>query len=295
MPSPKIATVIVNWNGWQDTLACLDSLQQTKYHNHLVVVVDNGSTNDSIQHLAKRRDITLLQLPQNAGFAAGQNAGIKHALDQKADFIFILNNDTEVAPDIFTKLLDGLKNKKVGAVAPRIYFFKPKHKIWWTGGFLDLANGRIINIQSHNLDKFPNGGRCDYLCGCAILVRAAVLKRVGLFDETYFHTAEDVDLSVRIRQAGYDLEVIPQASIWHKVSASSGGEVRPVHFYYLERNRLWLVKRYGSWSTLTWARIAPILTKRFIATIVKGRSLKSTAALLRAWIDFSRGKLGKTY
>jgi GT2 family glycosyltransferase len=294
--SSKISVVIVNWQNWQETNECLNSLSETTYKNLEIIVVDNASSNDSVTHLSRRKEIKLLVSTENRGFGAGQNVGLKYALERGAEYLFILNNDTVVDPNIFEKLLSGFEDPEVGAVAPRIFYAKRKEKIWWTGGFLDLKKGRIINIQSHNLSLFPNGGSCDYLVGCAILVKAEALKKVGVFNEGFFHTGEDVDLSIRLGQVGYRLCVVPDACLWHKVSASGGGDTSPFYLYYLERNRLWLVKKYGDWKGwVSWLRISPLLIKRLVASFVKGQRLTSTKAVMKAWLDFSRGHFGKNF
>jgi GT2 family glycosyltransferase len=235
-------------------------------------------------------------LKKNKGFAHGQNEGIKLALKDGSDYVFILNNDTVVKEDILQSLLAGFIDPKVAATAPRIYYYSKPEKIWWTGGFLNLRIGQITNIQWHNIHIFPDGGQCDYLCGCAILVRREVLDEVGLFSEKYFHTGEDADLSLRIRKHGYKLKVITSAKVWHKISVSGGGDLSPFYMYYLERNRMLLMKEFDCWSTpLSYFFISPILVKRTAAALFKARSFDSLISIARAVVDFSMSKTGATY
>ena len=298
MTQPLIYIVLVNYNGYADTIECVGSLYKLAYANWRCVIVDNGSTNDSVEQLKRHvPDVALIRHPTNSGFAAGNNFGLKHALENGADYVLFLNNDTTVATDLLDRLVDTASAQaNIGAVGAKIYFFDDPQRVWWAGGKLQLASGVITNLGYGELDSnaATKPFEVDYITGCVVMVKRAVLLKVGNWAEEYFHTAEDVDLSVRIRQAGYRLVVNPVAHVWHKVSQTGGGDLSPLYLYYLERNRLWLVRKYGNWMPgVSWLKLLPIIIKRFGAAVVKARSFKSVMAIAYAILDFTTGRTGR--
>lgn len=222
---PLTYVIVLNWNGWRDTLMCLDSLQDLDYPNYRTVVVDNGSTDGSVEHIhIKYPDQVVLESGTNLGFSAGNNLGIKYALEQGAEYIWLLNNDAQAAPQALSAMVDLLEsNATVGAAASVIYDQADPQRVQaWGGGTVNLWTG-TTKVQVE-----PGAARnLDYLTGASILLRASTLEDVGLLDEAYFLFWEDVELGFRIRSRGWQLAVAEPSRIWHKASASMGGEQSP--------------------------------------------------------------------
>ncbi|MBI1881506.1 MAG: glycosyltransferase family 2 protein, partial [Chloroflexi bacterium] len=231
-----IYLITLNWNRGQETLDCLHSLQGLSYPHRRIVVVDNGSTDDSVTLIQTQfPEIKLIGTGHNLGFAAGFNVGIRYALSHEAEHIFLLNNDTVVD----TTLLDDLLQHaapEVGVLAPAIFYADAPDRIWSTGGgrhplLLEMTghHGRNQALPCAPVER-------EFLSGCALLIRREVFERVGLLDERFFMYYEDSDFCLRVRQVGFRLLLVPQARLWHKVSISSGGADSPAERYLMARS-----------------------------------------------------------
>jgi len=233
---PLVYIVILNWNGWQDTLECVRSLRRMKYHNWHSVIVDNGSTDCSVERLKETcPEVSILETRRNLGFAAGNNAGIDFALKHGADYVFVLNNDTTVFPDALTELVAfAEKNPRAALLGPRIDR-SDREREWPIRRKLDLLTllcafcplRRIITRIPVVRGVFYCIGRepsaVQFLPGSALFFRAAALQEAGLFDESTFLDYEELIMAEKVRSAGHSAYFIPQATIWHKGSASASG------------------------------------------------------------------------
>lgn len=244
---PLVHIVILNWNGKEDTLRCLNSLQEIDYPNYKVTVMDNGSTDESPEAIqAAFPEVELIVNEVNLGYAGGVNVGIKRALEERADYILLLNNDTLVDKQLLTELLKvGEADPQIGILTPKIYYYGGT-RIWFAGAdqrwFLP---GRTW--PGHGKADGPAYSRqreVDYATGCGMMIKAEVLRAVGLFDTTYFMYHEDRDLCERARRAGYKVVYVPSAKMWHKVSASIG-ERSATKWYYLGRYIVPFYLRYS--------------------------------------------------
>ena len=243
----RVTVIVLNWNGKANTLACLESLH-TQTVPVDVVVVDNGSQDDSVAAIAQRwPDATLLATGRNLGYTGGNNVGIRHGLANGAPYLFVLNNDTRLAPDCVAALLEACATTP-GAVAAA-----PKSLSTARPETIHFAGGRITNSGSAHhigLDQ-PDGpaygvaGDTDWITGCALFVSREGFEKVGLFDERYFLLFEDLDWSLRARRLGCRLRYAPAARLWHRGSESFGGKRGPNYHYYFTRNGLlWLECHY---------------------------------------------------
>jgi len=226
----SIAIIVLNWNGRDLTLDCLRSLAAVTTPHVRIILVDNASTDGSAdavrEHYGSR--VTLIENAQNLGFAAGNNVGIRRALDDGADFILLLNNDTVVAPDFVEHLHKPmLSSPDIGITAPKIYYAEPKNQIWFAGGELSMWRGiaRHTGIRETDRGQYDQERDIDYATGCAFLVRRAVLEKIGDLDPGYRAYFEDADFCVRARRAGFRIRYIPAAHVWHRISASTGGQL----------------------------------------------------------------------
>jgi GT2 family glycosyltransferase len=233
----EVWVIILNWNGIRDTLECLDSLTAQDGVSLQCIVVDNGSRDNSVQQIRARfPQVHILENERNLGFPGGNNAGIRYALERNAKFILILNNDTIVKSGMIRALFDHL-TPEIGAAAPAIFYASQPDLIWSIGGMIHPLLLEIAKIPSDRTALPPGPVERDFITGCAMLVRAEVLRQVGLFDESFFPGYyEDLDLSLRIRRGGYRMLLVPQAHLLHKVSQASGGQFSPRVFFLMARN-----------------------------------------------------------
>ncbi len=199
----KVFTVVLNWNGWRDTAACVSSLRQLRYKNHDVLVVDNGSTDRSVFELhAEFPALNIIETGRNIGFAAGCNVGIQRALKQRADFVWLLNNDTIVDPEALQCLVDKAHvDRRIAAVGSAIYFMEePQHLQAWGGGHVNFWLGRSRHFPAPVPDD-----AVEFITGASMLVSRGALDSVGLLDEQFFMYWEDADFCFRLRNAKWKL------------------------------------------------------------------------------------------
>lgn len=292
----KVAVITLNYNRPGDTVELLNSISHSDLAVASLLVVDNGSTDGSVKILNKAfPNLKIIETGSNLGFAGGFNFGMVRALDDGSDFVLIINNDT-VVPEVFLQpLLSILETRPgVAAVAPKTYRGTPydqKRVIWWAGGSVNLAKGQIINVGAGEVDsgQFENVKNCDYLSGVAILFRSQALKEVGLFDPKFVHTGEDVDLSLRLRKKGYDLVCCPEATLWHKVSRTGGGEDKPFHLYNLEKSRILLMRKWGFWKgPVGFVTLLPLMLRRMGGVWWRTKNWKLWSQLICGWYDGAR-------
>lgn len=215
--SPPVAVIVLNWNGWRDTLVCLESLTRLDYSDAELIVVDNGSTDESVARIREAYpSVRLIEAGANLGFSGGCNLGIRDALGRGFQYVWLLNNDAKADPHALSALVHTAEsNPRTGAVASIIYHMdRPDTVEFWGGGYVNLWNGRL------RIPKAPAQLNC--LFGCSLLLSAPALRDAGLLNERFFLYWEDTDLSLRIRSAGYRLAVAPDSRIWHRGSASAG-------------------------------------------------------------------------
>jgi GT2 family glycosyltransferase len=243
---PFVVIVVLNWNGRDDTVACVESLRGLRYRNARVLIVDNGSTDDSVAVFGRRfPDLRCLQTGSNLGFAEGNNVGIRTALADGADYVFLLNNDATIDPDALDRLVEAAElHPDVGIVGPKIYYAADPRRIWFAGGTISPL-GRLGHEGWNRIDEgqWDTPRETGYVTGCAFLVKRRVLEKVGLFAPEYFLLFEEADLCMRARREGFRCWIEPRATVSHKVSASFGGS-SPQYYYYFVRNHLLFLQRH---------------------------------------------------
>ena len=255
--SKKVAVILINWNSYDLTRDTLNSMQKVTYMDLDVIVVDNGSTDESGDRLeAEFPEVIMIKSSSNTGFTGGNNLGFQYALAQGYTYAMMLNNDVEVESDFLEPLVYALdENKGLGAVQPLIYFHHDKEVIWNAGSVRNSWTGETItldyNVRDSGLERRWIRKNVDWLTGCAFMVRTDVLKQIGLLKEEFFIYYEDVDLSFRIRKAGFTLGYEPSSVIYHIAGMShkskekgTEGFLNPKVHYLNARNRLWILKQY---------------------------------------------------
>jgi len=235
----SIFVIILNWNGKNDTIECLESLQKVSVP-HQVIIVDNGSTDDSIASFkGDFSSATLLENKENLGYAEGNNVGIRYALKKGASHLLILNNDTTVDPFFLDALLKS--NSDILGAKPLLY--GDHTRLDHLGGLWNSKKGVFDLVGCREKEECWNSPQpLDYVCGCALFAKAEVFKKIGLFEPRFFLFWEESDWCARARAAGYQPYFCPQAKLYHKVSASfTGGKAHTTYFWW--RNRLFWIER----------------------------------------------------
>ncbi|WP_040213573.1 glycosyltransferase family 2 protein [Clostridium polynesiense] len=241
-----IYIIIVNYNGWNDTLQCIESLNQIDYNNYKVVVVDNDSQEsyDKIM-MEKYPDVIFIQAGENLGFAGGNNIGIDRALSDNADYVLLLNNDTIVDPEFLSNIIEKVKEEKnIGIATGKIYYHDNKNILWYAGGRFSNLKGNAYHFGTDEVDRgqFDVDKEVTFISGCYMLIPKEVIKTVGNLSEEYFLYHEDVDYCLKVAKKGYKLMYYPNSIIYHKVSASTGKKSKMYEYYY-NRNRCILIDK----------------------------------------------------
>lgn len=295
---PKVFIIILNWNGWSDTLECLASLNKVDYDNFEIILIDNGSKEKP--PIIEREEFANLKINQifneaNLGFSGGNNQGIKIALEKGADYVLLLNNDTIVANDFLGKLVNQAeKDKEIGIVGPQMLFYEAPELIWFGGGRFNWLKNR----GTHEMYKMPVQTKefikeVDYITGCCLLVKKEVIEKIGLMPEDYFLYYEDADWCLRAKRAGYKILYVSGSKIWHKVSVGLK-EGSPVFTYYHIRNGLVLAKKYsGLIKKLFLSIFVGFLYIKQIIKLFLGINKKQAETILLAIEDFYLNKMGK--
>ena len=219
--------VVLNWNGAEETIACLESLAGVMTTDCRVLVVDNGSSDASPEKIRKAfPSVELLCLPVNFGYGGGNNAGFRRVQEMQAEFVIFLNNDTIVDAGFCAPLVETLRLQPLAGMAvPKIFYWDRPDTIWYAGGVFRLSTGLIchVGLRQKDAPEFDRPGSTEYATGCCFAMRCRDFEALGGFDETFAMYAEDVDLSLRVRALGKSIEYVPSSKVWHKVSASLTG------------------------------------------------------------------------
>lgn len=296
--SSYVAVVVLNWNAGRMTLECLTSLRRSIGPTLRITVVDNASTDDSVAILRDAApDVALIVNATNLGFAEGNNVGIRRAMEQGAEHVLILNNDTTVDPHAVGRLVaEATRLDDAGAVCPLIYFAEPADLIWFAGADFDPRRGfpgRVTGYRERDSGQHAITRPVDRLTGAAMLVTRDAIIRTGMFDGDLFFLYEDVDWSLRMREAGLRLYLVPAAKIWHRVAATQGDEHSTLSMYYGTRNQLVVCRRHaplGRWAS--WRRTFMTAAVNLARLRHAGHRMAGLRALLQGFVDGLTGRLG---
>lgn len=312
----KVTIVILNWNGWQDTIECLESVyNNADWPEYEVLVVDNGSSDDSVHKIEKwasikglsvekvypdqvkssanfkAKSLTLLLLPENIGYTGGNNVGIKYALIRGADFILILNNDTITQPGFLKPLVEtALAEKNVALVGSVIYNY-PQGNVYFAGGYSKL----LKNFYETNIDRKEKYWSSKLVAGSSMLISSEFLKKEKYWlDDRLFIYGEEVEICRRALRKGFKVLVSRDSRVFHKVSAAMGAGLTPAKAYYIYRNKLLLMHDILSLpeKILFICLFHLKATSRIIYSLFK-RNYKLAKAIFEALKDGWRGKTGK--
>lgn len=291
--APHISIILVNYNGFTDTIECIKSIKRSNYDNYSIIVVDNASTtkpdNEQMEFLNNNCDF--VSLKENIGFAGGNNVGIKFAEKYNSDYYLLLNNDTIVESNFLIPLIEQCENNpKIGIATGKILYYDQPNLLWFGGSYYDnkLCECRIDGIgkaekKCHNECKF-----IPFATGCMFLISAQALKDAGYMAEDYFLYYEDADYCERIKNLNYKIKYIPQSVIYHKESRSTN-KGSSLYSYYVLRNYLIFIRKYAKGKSK-----AGLYLRRFyisLKNVIRKRTKFKT--FFYAWKDFVFHKSGK--
>lgn len=260
--SPSVSIILLNYRGASDTLACLDSLSQLAYPRYDIIVVDNDSQDDSPERLrASGFEGRLIQARENRGFSAGNNLGIEVALNNHADYVWLLNNDTTVDPHALTHLV--AEAEKTGGLAGSLLLY-PDRRFQQAGITLNWHTGRARGVPESAL---ADGMALDAISGASMLIPTKALQRMGPLDERYFLYFEDVEYCLRAARLRYPITLALRSRVFH-VEGASTGKRSPASRYYFQRNRLRAMLAYA--SPLSRATILAYSLFRWGRSLAKG-------------------------
>lgn len=247
MKKPLVYIIMLNWNSYQVTIECLKSLKKIDYKNYKLVIVDNGSKDNSVKELKKfDSSLQIIENKENLGYSEGCNVGIRYALKFKPDYVMLLNNDIVADSKFIDELVTVAESDPtIGLVGPKIYFESLPDRLWFAGGKMDFTTGkaRHIGYLEKDLGQYDEITDSGYVTGCAILIRSSALRELKGLDKGMFMYYEDVDFDYRLKQIGYRTVYAPKSKIWHKVSAASGGEENAFKDYYMTRNPFFFARK----------------------------------------------------
>jgi GT2 family glycosyltransferase len=286
MSEPRVAVIVLNYNGKDVTLETLASLVELDYPSYDVVVVDNGSTDGSFDTVAAAYpSVIQLRVEDNQGISYGLNHGIAYALEREYAYFLVCNNDIEVAPDALAHMVRAMEaDATLGCVGPKTFYHGDRTRLWSTGGILrfqeSVTRERGMNELDHG--QYDQDGEVDYVNGCAMLKRREAVEAAGLWDPTYYLGIEDADWCMRMKQHGYRCYYVHQALVWHMVSASIG-VYKPGRTFHTGRSQAIFVRKYARpWQWLSFlAFYAASVPVAYVREWVKERNQAAALAKLR--------------
>lgn len=259
---PKVSIILLNYNGFEDTIECFESLKNVNYNNFNIVIVDNASPDDSMdkiiyfmqenkfeyvyfsspnegtKHTIEKPKVSLIQSGFNGGYGHGNNIGIKYALKNNADYVLILNNDTIVDKNFLEPLVRVCEeDKNIGIASGKIYFHDRPDTIWFVGGKVNSYTSKVDHLYFNKIDSGQKiDDKISFISGCLWLIPKKVFNNTGFINEDYFMYVEDVEFCVRVLDKGYYLKVVDKSIIYHKVGNSSGGHESNFSTYWISKN-----------------------------------------------------------
>ena len=264
MDNPKVSIIILNWNGLEDTIECLESLKKITYPNYEIIVVDNGSRGNDAQVLRERfgDHVHLIRNEKNYGFAGGNNIGMKYALDNSSpDYFLLLNNDTIVDSSFITEMVKVAEtDPTIGIAGAKVYYYSEPERlqsVWakinlWTGQPLYTPRLVAEGIKEMEIDRgqYDSIREVDWVTGCCFLIKKEVVETIGLLDEGYFCYWEDTDYCIRTTRGGYKIVYVPEAKVWHKGGRTSK-KITGLGCYYGVRSRFCFMRKHATkWQYL---------------------------------------------
>lgn len=242
---PSIDIIIVNHNGINDTLECIKSISDAAYPNSKIIIIDNSDSPEQSIQLKKNYPNHEVIRTENNGFGAANNIGIRKSLEDKKDFILLLNNDAVIDASFFNEILWYKHETETGIFTPKMNFYNERDLIWSAGGKISIIKADAVNYNYREPDAAIDTDEfVDFSSGCCMLIRSEVFEKTGLFDENFFLYVEDTEFCKRVTDAGYKIKFVNKALVYHKAGSSVKAKDKAEAVYYNIRNRLYFAKKY---------------------------------------------------
>ena len=288
----KVSIVIVNYNGAKFQNDCLKTIHSMDYTDYQVIIVDSGSTDNSIQMtIAEYPDTKVVLCNDNIGVAKGNNIGIDESIKTGSEFTLLMNNDIEADAGLLSELMRYANENTI--TVPKIYYYDPHDVLWFGGGELDWAKGSAKHWGIHEKDKPEYNQRKDitYSPTCCMLIHNEVFSRVGKFDEDLFMYYDDTDFCARVFEAKINIHYVPTAFMWHKVGSSSGGGTSKVNVYYMFRNQLYYINKHK--KKLKPGTCAYVHLRACAKLLLSPIQEHNNKYIKDAYLDYYRGRMGR--
>jgi GT2 family glycosyltransferase len=242
--APVLWVVVVTWNNADEIRRCLEDLQRQSYAALHVIVIDNGSTDGTVDAIRSQfADVALIALKHNYGFARAVNLGIQRALQGGADYVLLLNPDTHLESNVLAGLASPMRARpRLGISSPKIYLRDNTTRLWGIGGTVDSGGVRFIGMEQLDAPYYESV-RLNFVLGCAMLIRAQVFRDIGLVDERFFVFYEEIDFCLRAQAAGWDIALIPSVHIHHEGGTSTKGKSE-FRWFHLARSRMVFLRKH---------------------------------------------------
>lgn len=297
LSDPRVAIIILNWNGKKNVLECLRSFRHLDYTNYEIVAVDQNSSDGSRDAIVSEfPDVTLICNEDNLGFAEGNNVGIQHALNRGAECIVLLNNDTTVEPNFLRAFVGAaISNRDFDIFGPKIVFDYDPNIIWAAGSHIDWQRGICIQNGYRELDRgqYDTNAEVNALTGCAVMISRKAFETVGFLDSRFFVYYEETDWCARATKAGFRILYVPAAVVRHKVSATIGASSHAITFYMVRNNLLFVTKNSDGFRRLSLIGKSLCREARTVCGgLIKGRR-KDAVVRLRAVAAFVGRRFGR--
>lgn len=289
----KVSIVIVNYNGLEHNEECINSIINSSYENIEIIIVDNQSTDGSVEMIEKlfAGRVIVIKNEENSGFAGGTNIGISYAMNHECDYVLLLNNDTIIDKYMISCMVESSKKNDGCVISPKIYYYEPNNTIWSAGGEIKWNRGYTIQYGMNEIDngQYDEGKKVTFATGCCMLIPRRIIQDIGLIAEDYFLYFEDTDYCVKIQDRGYCIYYEPKACMFHKVSATTGGIESETFIYYFSRNRLYFNKKYNKnkfyniYIYLSWVKMCLnwIVSGKFNLILTLRRAIKDYKSKLK--------------
>lgn len=292
---PRVLVIVLNWNGADDTLVCLDSVVTADYPAFDTLVIDNGSRR-SVGPMVRERfpGVTCVELPVNVGYAGGNNVGLRRALADGYAFAYVLNNDTVVDPGFLRAAVTAAAEPRVAAVGGKVLTYDDPSRLWMTYGEVNYRQSLIhlAGWGERDVGQYDTRRDVEWVPGCALLLSCAALREVGLFDERFFAYHEDVDWCTTAHERGWRVVFAPDSIVRHRGNQTLGGPAYVSPRKYLSaRSTVLFARKHASAAQQVklWASILLTLPFVFLRRLATGEA-GGVVLKVRGWIDGLRDR-----
>jgi len=246
--NPKVSIIILNWNQREKTLQCLKSLKKISYSPFEIIIIDNGSTDDSVSAIKNEYpDAYIIENKRNLGVAGGRNLGIEYVQKKSTDYMLFLDNDTTVHRHFISEMVKvGEGDKNIGILTGKIYFSSQPDKIWCAGGTLSLYRCHFGLIGYDKIDRgqYDKLKEVDHVTGCCLMVKNEVVDKIGILDQNFVpYYCEDTDFCLRAKKKGYKIMYVPKSKLWHHIIKKTS--VSEKYWYLKGRNLMLFMRKHA--------------------------------------------------